>query len=212
MSQEPPRKVNPPRPPPPTSLEGGATPEEQFEATYREAYNLIDRGITLITEGHNAQVRGVLNQAYFPVSRSNSLVIIWCTLILPRAVIHIPKCCQINLESDFTACCLIMTSNWFILFGQCDPTGKCAAAERTRPHRQGVIHQGRKFWLQCRENTRVRWDAAQDEVHQVSSVASLDKHNLGPIITVFKYSHLKFILSLKLALYLSTASSWYSSW
>lgn len=69
MSQEPPRKVNPPRPPPPTSLEGGATPEEQFEATYREAYNLIDRGITLITEGHNAQVRGVLNQAYFPVSR-----------------------------------------------------------------------------------------------------------------------------------------------
>lgn len=59
MSQEPPKKVTPARPPPPTSLEGGATQQEQFEATYREAYQLIDRGITLVTEGHNAQVRNV---------------------------------------------------------------------------------------------------------------------------------------------------------
>lgn len=61
MSQEPPKKVAPSRPPPPTSLEGNATPEAQFEATYQEAYHLVDRGITLITEGHNAQVRSVLN-------------------------------------------------------------------------------------------------------------------------------------------------------
>lgn len=64
MSQEPPKKVIPPRPPPPTSLEGNATPQEQFEATYREAYQLIDRGITLITEGHNAQVKSALNWDY----------------------------------------------------------------------------------------------------------------------------------------------------
>ena len=55
MSQEPPKKPAPPRPLPPTSLEGGATQMEQFESFNREAYQLIDRGIILITEGHNAQ-------------------------------------------------------------------------------------------------------------------------------------------------------------
>lgn len=55
MNQEAPKKSAPSRPPPPTSLEAGTTPEQQFENTYHEAYQLIDRGITLVTEGHNAQ-------------------------------------------------------------------------------------------------------------------------------------------------------------
>ena len=55
MSQETPKKPPPPRPEPPTTLGGGGTPQEQFENAYQEAYLLIDRGITLITEGHNAQ-------------------------------------------------------------------------------------------------------------------------------------------------------------
>lgn len=62
MSQEPPKKVIPPRPAPPISLERDATPHEHFEATYQEAYQLIDRGITLITEGHNAQASVLLQK------------------------------------------------------------------------------------------------------------------------------------------------------
>lgn len=61
MSKEAPQRPPPPRPEPPTTLEGGATPQQQFENAYQEAYLLIDRGITLITEGHNAQA-GVLLQ------------------------------------------------------------------------------------------------------------------------------------------------------
>lgn len=72
MSQEPPKKAAPSRPPPPTTLEGNATPQQQFEAMYREAYQLIDRGITLITEGHNAQVRSILILTICIVSWSNS--------------------------------------------------------------------------------------------------------------------------------------------
>ncbi|XP_063869375.1 spartin-like isoform X4 [Scylla paramamosain] len=62
MSQKTPERPPPPRPEPPTTLEGGATPQEQFENAYREAYLLIDRGIILITEGHNAQASVVLQK------------------------------------------------------------------------------------------------------------------------------------------------------
>ncbi|MPC87493.1 hypothetical protein E2C01_082355 [Portunus trituberculatus] len=55
MSKETPKRPPPPHPEPPTTLEGGATPQEQFESNYQEAYLLIDRGITFVTEGHNAQ-------------------------------------------------------------------------------------------------------------------------------------------------------------
>ncbi|XP_045123403.1 spartin-like isoform X2 [Portunus trituberculatus] len=61
MSKETPKRPPPPHPEPPTTLEGGATPQEQFESNYQEAYLLIDRGITFVTEGHNAQA-GVLLQ------------------------------------------------------------------------------------------------------------------------------------------------------
>lgn len=76
MNQEQPKPV-PSRPPPPTSLEGGATLEEQFENTYREAYQLIDQGITLVTEGHNAQASiSVVEQSHCRLCEINLNLVI----------------------------------------------------------------------------------------------------------------------------------------
>ncbi|KAK4313193.1 hypothetical protein Pmani_015455 [Petrolisthes manimaculis] len=52
------RERSAPNAPPPTT----ATPEQEFEHYYHEAYVHIDRGITLVTQGHKAQAEFVLQQ------------------------------------------------------------------------------------------------------------------------------------------------------
>ncbi|XP_042231033.1 protein spartin-like isoform X2 [Homarus americanus] len=76
MSSEKPKKPAPGRPPPPSDLSSStdaATPEEEFENTYKEAYRLIDHGIVLVTQGLNTQAAAVLQKGLTVVDKALSI-------------------------------------------------------------------------------------------------------------------------------------------